>query len=44
MQVIAELTRDLSGLPVPVLSLLLGLGALALAAHAIHVVTKGRPK
>ena len=44
METMTELIRDLGQLPVLVLALLVCLGALALAAYAIHAVTKGRPK
>lgn len=44
METMSELIRDLGQLPVLVLALLVCLGALALAAYAIHTATKGRPK
>lgn len=42
-----ELVRELHGmgdLPIAYLAVFLGFGALALAAFAIHAVTKGRSK
>ncbi len=44
METMSDLAREFGQLPVQVLAILLGLGAIALAAYAIHVVTKERSK